>query len=51
LIAELFDAVIIAVNSPDSFSRPIEKLQVFKRDKEKYNLVRKLKWGDIIKEF
>ncbi len=28
----------------------IEKLQVFKRDKEKYNLVRKLKWGDTVKE-
>jgi ribosomal protein RSM22 (predicted rRNA methylase) len=32
-------------------AKGIEKLQVFKRDKEKYNLVRKLKWGDIIKEF
>ena len=29
-------------------AKGIEKLQVFKRDKEKYNLVRKLKWGDIV---
>lgn len=31
-------------------AKGIEKLQVFKKDKEKYNLVRKLKWGDLIKE-
>jgi ribosomal protein RSM22 (predicted rRNA methylase) len=31
-------------------AKGIEKLQVFKRDKEKYNLVRKLKWGDTLKE-
>lgn len=31
-------------------AKGIEKLQVFKRDKEKYNLVRKLKWGDTLND-
>jgi ribosomal protein RSM22 (predicted rRNA methylase) len=28
----------------------IQKLQIFKRDKEKYNFVKKLNWGEIVKE-
>jgi ribosomal protein RSM22 (predicted rRNA methylase) len=31
-------------------AKGIEKLQVFKRNKEKYNLVRKLRWGDVIED-
>jgi ribosomal protein RSM22 (predicted rRNA methylase) len=28
----------------------IQKLQVFKRDKDKYNFVKKLSWGELVKE-
>lgn len=38
-----FDLVVLT-------AKGIEKLQVFKRNKEKYNLVRKLKWGDLLVE-